>query len=106
MTSALLPGHPHIARRGNDLTIEGVALSGLARAHGTPLFVYSKASMLAALAAYQRGFAGRKALICYAMKANSSLAILQVLRTPAAASTSCPAASWSACWRLAARPPA
>jgi diaminopimelate decarboxylase len=35
--------------------------------------------MLAALAAYQRGFAGRKAQICYAMKANSSLAMLQVL---------------------------
>jgi diaminopimelate decarboxylase len=34
--------------------------------------------MLAALAAYQRGFAGRDALICYAMKANSSLAILQL----------------------------
>ena len=34
--------------------------------------------MLAALAAYQRGFSGRKARICYAMKANSSLAILQV----------------------------
>jgi hypothetical protein len=34
--------------------------------------------MLAALAAYQRGFAGRKAKICYAMKANSSLAVLQV----------------------------
>jgi diaminopimelate decarboxylase len=34
--------------------------------------------MLSALAAYQRGFAGRQAQICYAMKANSSLAILQV----------------------------
>ena len=34
--------------------------------------------MLAALAAYQRGFAGRKAQICYAMKANSSLGVLQV----------------------------
>jgi diaminopimelate decarboxylase len=78
MTSALLPGHPHLARRGNDLYIEGVALNELARAHGTPLFAYSKASMLAALAAYQRGFAGRKARICYAMKANSSLAVLQV----------------------------
>jgi len=78
MTPALLPGHPHIARRGNDLYIEGVALNALARAHGTPLFAYSKASMLAALAAYQRGFAGRKARICYAMKANSSLAVLQV----------------------------
>ena len=34
--------------------------------------------MLAALAAYQRGFAGRDAQICYAMKANSSLGVLQV----------------------------
>lgn len=78
MTSALLPGHPHIARRGNDLYIEGVSLNELARTRGTPLFAYSKASMLSALAAYQRGFAGRKAKICYAMKANSSLAVLQV----------------------------
>jgi diaminopimelate decarboxylase len=78
MTSALLPGHPHIARRGNDLYIEGVALNELARSYGTPLFAYSKASMLSALSAYQRGFAGRKAKICYAMKANSSLAVLQV----------------------------
>jgi diaminopimelate decarboxylase len=78
MTSALLPGQPHIARHGNDLYIEGMALSELARAYGTPLFAYSKASMLSALSAYQRGFAGRKAKICYAMKANSSLAVLQV----------------------------
>jgi diaminopimelate decarboxylase len=42
------------------------------------LYVYSKASMVAALAAYQAGFAGRKAQICYAMKANSSLGVLQV----------------------------
>jgi len=34
--------------------------------------------MLDALAAYQRGFAGRNALICYAMKANSSLGVLRV----------------------------
>jgi diaminopimelate decarboxylase len=55
-----------------------VALSSLAAQHGTPLFVYSKAAMLSALAAYQRGFAGRDAQICYAMKANSSLGVLQV----------------------------
>jgi diaminopimelate decarboxylase len=58
--------------------VEDVRLADLARAHGTPLFVYSRASMLSALAAYQRGFAGRKAKICYALKANSSLAVLQV----------------------------
>ena len=79
MTShTALPGQTHIAYAGDQLHVEGVALSQLAREHGTPLFVYSKAAMLSALAAYQRGFAGRQAQICYAMKANSSLAILQV----------------------------
>jgi diaminopimelate decarboxylase len=73
-----LPGQPHIAYAGDQLHVEGVSLSQLARENGTPLFVYSKAAMLSALAAYQRGFAGRQAQICYAMKANSSLAILQV----------------------------
>jgi diaminopimelate decarboxylase len=73
-----LPGHPFVAYQGASLHVEGVALSALAAQHGTPLFVYSKASMLAALAAYQRGFAGRDAQICYAMKANSSLGVLQV----------------------------
>jgi diaminopimelate decarboxylase len=58
--------------------MEGLPLEALASEHGTPLFVYSKASMLAALAAYQRGFAGRNAQICYAMKANSSLGVLQI----------------------------
>jgi diaminopimelate decarboxylase len=73
-----LPGQPFIAHQGEHLCVEGVRLMDLARQHGTPLFVYSKAAMLSALAAYQRGFAGRKAHICYAMKANSSLAVLQV----------------------------
>ena len=77
-TAPTLPGHPFIAYQGDQLCIEGVRLADLAREHGTPLFVYSKAAMLSALAAYQRGFAGRKAQICYAMKANSSLAVLQV----------------------------
>ncbi|MBL0422337.1 diaminopimelate decarboxylase [Ramlibacter sp. AW1] len=73
-----LPGHPHVARRGDALFIEDVPLSELARQYGTPLYVYSKAAMLSSLAAYQRGFAGRRATICYAMKANSSLAVLQL----------------------------
>ena len=78
MTHSSLPGQPHIAYRDQQLFVEGVCASDLAQAHATPLFVYSKAAMLGALAAYQRGFAGRKAQICYAMKANSSLAVLQV----------------------------
>jgi diaminopimelate decarboxylase len=62
-----------------QLWVEDVSLQALADTHGTPLFVYSQAAMLQALAAYQKGLAGRCHQICYAMKANSSLAILQTL---------------------------
>ncbi len=72
-----LPGSPHIARRGPDLFIEACSLEALARRFGTPLYVYSRAAMLAALAPYQRALAGRDHLVCYAMKANSNLAVLQ-----------------------------
>ncbi len=79
MSNAIrLPGHPFVAYKDEALHVEGVALGRLAQARGTPLFVYSKAAMLHALGAYQRGFAGRNAQICYAMKANSSLGVLQV----------------------------
>ncbi len=73
-----LPGQPHIAYRSNELFLEEVRLSDLARQHDTPLFVYSKAAMLSALTDYQRGFAGRNIQICYAMKANPALAVIQV----------------------------
>ena len=72
MTRPLLPGHPHFAYRDGELFVENLRLSELAAAHGTPLFVYSKAAMLSALAAYQRGFAGRDAQICYAMPPSAS----------------------------------
>jgi len=78
VTSTALPGHPHIAYHDDALHVEGLALDTLVREHGTPLFVYSKQWMLDALAAYQRGFEGRDALICYAMKANSALGVLRV----------------------------
>ena len=72
-----LPGAPEIAERDGELFIEGIAAAELARRFGTPLFVYSSAAMARALAPYQRAFAGREHLVCYAVKANSSLAILQ-----------------------------
>ena len=78
MTSNRLPGQPFVAYKSGVLHVEEVGLNDLARQHGTPLFVYSKAAMLASLAAYQRGLAGRNAQICYAMKANSTLAVLQL----------------------------
>ena len=76
-TPARLPGAPQLAYRGGELTLEDCVLSDLARLHGTPLYVYSQASMLTALAGYQRALTGRDSLICYAMKANSNLAVVQ-----------------------------
>ncbi len=72
-----LPGAPHVAYRGHELFVEDCALNALARQFGTPLYVYSRAAMLESLAGYQRALAGRDHLICYAMKANSNLAVLQ-----------------------------
>lgn len=72
-----LPGAPWIAYRGEILHIDGCAATDLAVRFGTPLYVYSRAAMQAALAPYQRALTGREHLICYAMKANSSLAVLQ-----------------------------
>ena len=78
MTPHNLPGQPHLAYRDGELFLESARLSALAQAHGTPLFAYSKAAMLAALAAYQRGFAGRRVQICYAMKANPALGVIEL----------------------------
>ena len=78
MTTQTLPLGAQLQYTDGELRLEQVSLSDLAAQYGTPLFVYSKAAMLQALAAYQRGFAGRKARIHYAMKANGSLAILQL----------------------------
>ncbi|HEY9065358.1 MAG TPA: diaminopimelate decarboxylase [Burkholderiaceae bacterium] len=74
---APLPGAPHIAYQQGELHVEGCALHALAAEHGTPLYVYSRGAMLEALASYQRALAGRDHLICYAMKANSNLAVLR-----------------------------
>lgn len=57
--------------------LDGIELDRLARRYGTPLYVYSQRAMLDAVDAYQRALRGRAHLLCYAMKANSSLAVLQ-----------------------------
>jgi diaminopimelate decarboxylase len=72
-----LPGAPFLHRRGTELWLEDARLADLAALHGTPLYVYSRSAMRAALAPYQRALAGRRHLVCYAMKANSTLAVLQ-----------------------------
>ena len=60
------------------LFIEDVALDELARRFGTPLYVYSRATLEAAYQMYSQAFAHTPHLICYAVKANSSLAILNL----------------------------
>ena len=72
-----LPGAPFLARQGRELCLEGHALADLAARFGTPLYVYSRSAMLQAFQAYERALHGRRHLVCYAMKANSSLAVLQ-----------------------------
>jgi diaminopimelate decarboxylase len=72
-----LPGAPFLSRQGDALWLEGVRLADLAAEFGTPLYVYSRAAMRAAAGAYQTALAGRKHLLCYAMKANSSLAVIK-----------------------------
>jgi diaminopimelate decarboxylase len=72
-----LPGAPFLARQGRELCLEGHALADLAARFGTPLYVYSRSAMLQAFHAYERALHGRRHLVCYAMKANSSLAVLQ-----------------------------
>lgn len=61
------------------LHAEGVPLNAIAAQFGTPTYVYSKAALLANFAAYADACRGRDALVCYAMKANSNLAILDLL---------------------------
>ncbi|MCI1190451.1 diaminopimelate decarboxylase [Calidifontimicrobium sp. SYSU G02091] len=74
-----LPGAPWLHRRGRSLWLDGVELDALARTHGTPLYVYAKRAIVAAAEAYRRALAGRAHLLCYAMKANSNLAVLHTL---------------------------
>ena len=58
--------------------VEGVALSAIAARFGTPCYVYSRAALTSAFEAYRAALAGRDVQICYAVKANSNLAILNV----------------------------
>ncbi|WP_324780079.1 diaminopimelate decarboxylase [Thiobacillus sedimenti] len=60
------------------LHLEDVALDTLAERFGTPLYVYSRAALESAYRAYAEAFAATPHLICYAVKANSSLAILNL----------------------------
>ena len=62
-----------------SLHCEDVSLEAIAEAHGTPTYVYSRQAIESAFLAYQTALPDRPHLICYAVKANSNLAVLNVL---------------------------
>lgn len=62
-----------------QLYAEGVALPALAAQFGTPLYVYSRATLERHWHAFDTAVAGHPHLICYAVKANSTLALLNLL---------------------------
>lgn len=66
------------AHRNGELYAEGVPLSRIAADCGTPCYVYSRAGLTAAWRGFDAAFAKRDHLICYAVKANSNLAVLDV----------------------------
>ncbi|MGB1140598.1 MAG: diaminopimelate decarboxylase [Halioglobus sp.] len=65
--------------RENRLYAEGVAVSDIAARHGTPCYIYSRAALESAFGAYVAALEGCEHLVCYAVKANSNLAVLDVL---------------------------
>jgi len=65
--------------QGRALCCDGVSLAALAHECGTPLYVYSQQHVLKRLGLFQATFAAVAHTICYAVKANSSLALMKVL---------------------------
>ena len=67
------------AYRDGALYAEEVALEHVAQRFGTPCYVYSRAAIESAYREFERALAGRRALVCYSVKANSNLAVLALM---------------------------
>ena len=65
--------------RDGELFAEGVALSAIAERYGTPTYVYSRAHIEAQYRSYADALQGTEHLVCFAVKANSNLGVLNVL---------------------------
>jgi len=65
--------------RDNRLFAEDVAVSEIAERFGTPCYIYSRAALESAFGAYRAALEGCEHLVCYAVKANSNLAVLDTL---------------------------
>ncbi len=69
---------PLVQTRENDLCVEDLPLARIAAEYGTPCYVYSKALLTRAYNDFAAAFPERNTLVCYAVKANSNLAILNL----------------------------
>lgn len=69
----------HFQYRDGVMHAESVDLRSIARAVGTPFYCYSSATLLRHYQVFSDAFAGSRALVCYAMKANSNQAVLSLL---------------------------
>ncbi len=69
----------HFQYRDGRLHAEDVAVEAIAEAHGTPCYVYSRATIERHWHAFDRAFGDHPHLVCYAVKANSNLAVLGVM---------------------------
>ncbi|MBI5450335.1 MAG: diaminopimelate decarboxylase [Gammaproteobacteria bacterium] len=69
----------HFSFRDGMLYAEQVAVAELAERYGTPLYVYSRATIERHWHAFDQAFGARPHLVCYAVKANSNIAVLNVL---------------------------
>jgi len=78
-SQSLSPRPFHHPQPGSALHCGSVSLETLARRFGTPLYVYSADQIIERLGLFQQALAGRDHLVCYAVKANSALAILKLL---------------------------
>ncbi|HUG58439.1 MAG TPA: diaminopimelate decarboxylase [Candidimonas sp.] len=67
---------PHFQFRNGALHAEDLPLADLAKQFGTPLYVYSRQALHDAWEAYRVAAQGRNVLVCFGMKANSNLAVL------------------------------
>ena len=73
-----MSGFPWFDYRKGKLHCELVQLGTIAQEFGTPCYVYSRAALIAAYREFDDAFAGRDHLVCYAVKANSNIAILNL----------------------------
>ncbi|RZU39422.1 diaminopimelate decarboxylase [Edaphobacter modestus] len=78
ISAATVAARPFVYRN-RILHCDGVSLATLAEDHGTPLYVYSSSQISQRFQLFQQAFASRPHTVCYAVKANSSLAILRLL---------------------------